>query len=151
MIRHLAIFVAIAFAGCAEVRLIDGPDAGDGGAPFDAAGRDAGARDSGPPLEPTPGGECDQQDDCGVCLACSTAYRQDCNPRAVACSDDEECSALWRCINDCPDDEACLAACGDAHPDGREPFLALYECAVCDACPADCRELVPTWCFEPPF
>ena len=150
LVIRIALF-ALLLAGCAEVPVIVAPDAGDAGSappPVDAW---VAPPDSGPPPEPVPGGECDQQDACESCLNCAIAPRQSCNARARACSDDAECRALWECINACGDEGPCLTGCGEAHPSGRASFLALYECATCGACPADCRTLYPTWCVEPPF
>lgn len=149
MTRLSPAIALFALLGCAEVPVIVAPDAGDAGS---APLVDAWVRpDTGPPPEPAPGGECDQQDACESCLNCAIAPRQSCNAEARACSDDAECRALWECISGCGDEGPCLTACGDAHPSARAGFLAVYECATCGACPADCRTLYPTWCIEPPI
>ena len=149
MTRLAPVLALAALLGCAEVPVIVAPDAGDAGS---TPRVDAWVPpDAGPRPEPAPGGECDQQDACERCLNCAIAPRQSCNAAALACSEDDACRALWECINACGDEGPCLGACGEAHPSGRAGFLAVYECATCGACPADCRTLYPTWCIEPPF
>jgi hypothetical protein len=142
------VLVLFLLAGCTRTTVIVTPD---GGA-LDAASLDAALLpDTGPLPEPTGGSECDQQDDCGSCLRCTMAPREECSGPAVACDLDPECAALSACVNGCTAGEGCVAACGAAHPSATAAFLRMFDCMICHACPADCRELGPTWCQEPPF
>lgn len=145
------LFVALLVSGCATRELIVGPDAAVADAGADS-GWDAGlVWDGGGQVEPTAGGECDQQDDCLACRACSFAPQQTCNSLVLSCEEDDDCLALAQCVSACGDDVACLQGCGAAHPDSREPYLAAIRCELCDACPADCREYRSLWCSEAPF
>jgi hypothetical protein len=146
--RSLALCLLL--AGCTTTTIIVTPD---GGAPSDASIVDAPlGTDAGPAPEPVGGSECDQQDDCQTCLTCSYAPSQRCNGLALACEDDADCSALVTCLNGCgSSDVDCDQACGAAHPGATALLRSFYECAICSACPADCRELAHTWCEAPPF
>jgi hypothetical protein len=106
--------------------------------------------DAGPMPEPEPGSECDQQDDCSACNTCSYAPRQTCNNLALGCEENAECLALLECVNRCADG-ACVQSCGQAHTSATAQLVALYQCMLCDACPADCRAHRAVWCEAPPF
>jgi hypothetical protein len=85
--------------------------------------------------------ECDASSDtdttveCLSCIAC--AAPTSCATEYAACTGDAECAALFTCITSCTDGEACVAACGEAHPDGQATLGPLQECAQ-GACPNSC-------------
>lgn len=138
--------------GCEQHVLVQAPDGGgaDAGGGAVDAGPPISMSDAGVAIEPIPGGECDQQDDCNACAQCSYAPFQTCNGAALACEENSSCLGLNSCVGGCSD-SACVQGCGDRFRAGVPLFLAFYECMFCDACPADCRERHPTWCEEPPF
>jgi hypothetical protein len=143
-----ALVLVLLLAACERHTLIAMPDAG--GLP-DAGTPDAGPPpDAGLPNEPAPGGECDQQDDCAACMYCSYAPFQTCNGIALACEENAACLALSSCVSTCIT-EACVEGCAAIHSGGVDLFVAFYDCMLCDACPADCRDRQATWCDGPPL
>jgi hypothetical protein len=145
-----AMLGALLVFGCAERAVIVGPDGDDAGLRATSDG-DAGV-DAGPAIEPLAGSLCDQQDDCDACIACSQTSRQACIDRAIACDMSSDCVAIAACLDGCGlDDGGCARACAARHPRGAAVVRAFLLCGICDACPADCRELHAAWCEEPPF
>jgi hypothetical protein len=82
---------------------------------------------------------CDQLADCVSCAGCSV-YK-DCSPAVDACANDPQCQPYGACIDPCPtDDITCFDICKGAYPSGYDTYWGLYDCAVCDTCPASCVE-----------
>lgn len=147
MERKALLAIGLVLFGCTSQTLIVSTDAGP--SIPDGAGIDAG-RDAGPTLEPVGGSECDQQDDCAACFQCVQGPHQACIDAALQCDASSECIALVDCLRVCADGE-CARACGAEHPSATSILVSFYQCAYCDACPADCRDTASTWCDAPPF
>lgn len=143
----VALLLAASLVGCEDHTLITAPDGGR--SQVDGAVLDAGS-DAGVPIEPIGGSACDQQDDCEACQSCALGPHQLCVDLILACEEQSECVALVECMNPCPD-VACMRQCADAHPSAVPLVRAVQQCRVCEACPADCRDLQVTFCQEPPF
>jgi hypothetical protein len=75
--------------------------------------------------------------DCNECAnqslqgACASQYQ--------ACIGDAECSAFWDCIDACADD-ACVQQCSSTYPNGANLYVAMIDCAFCQACDAACQD-----------
>lgn len=140
----MRVLIAVLLCGCSPAYVIVGEDAARPDAPSDAG------VDAPLPVEPPAGSECDQQDDCNACGQCSSAPFEYCNRAALACEDIPACVALNDCVRGCTDRD-CTRRCGELHPEGIAPLTAFVTCAICTACPADCRSRTALYCEAPPF
>lgn len=80
-------------------------------------------------------------ENCDTCF--ESAINGQCANAVDACLADENlpCYQLVECFNNCgANDDACINACADAHPTGIDPYLAIFECTYCDACPSLCAD-----------
>lgn len=82
------------------------------------------------------GSTCDQSGDCMTCANCSLSGM--CAGTANTCMADAECSDLLDCLSACYDD-VCANECFNRFPNGTTLYMAMTECAFCDACPVDCQ------------
>ncbi len=76
---------------------------------------------------------CADVEPCGACFNC--AFQDACAPQSAECG--AVCLAYVDCINaDGCSESSCEDGCSVAHPAGREPWDALYECgdALCEDC-----------------
>lgn len=70
---------------------------------------------------------------CGQCIEAS------CCAQMKACAGDASCVALDGCFTACgPEDETCLRACTQKHPNGVTPWKAMYDCAQAQ-CATSCQ------------
>jgi hypothetical protein len=71
------------------------------------------------------------------CQACAQmANGQTCASQVRACQQNMDCDQIAACTFNCMDD-ACLTACQDMYPAGKDAFLAFEMCVV-NACRAHC-------------
>jgi len=82
---------------------------------------------------------CADADACGnVPLdGCSKCINAKCADEFIACWANPECYLLSECSVPCGADEACIEACGAAHPDGAQAFGDYALCGT-QACSAEC-------------
>lgn len=71
--------------------------------------------------------------------ACGQCIETSCCAQMKACAADTGCVAIDGCLSACgPQDEDCVRACVDKHPNGVTPWKAMYDCAQTQ-CTAACQ------------
>ena len=83
---------------------------------------------------------CDNTGECGDgetgCLAC--ALEGPCEESYFACVDSGSCIDFSNCFFECNGAPGCEEECSMSNPEGAQLYVALLDCAFCDACPNDC-------------
>ncbi|MBN2528440.1 MAG: carbohydrate-binding protein [Deltaproteobacteria bacterium] len=87
--------------------------------------------------------ECQLEEDCyNGCWECAIGGY--CAMQEDTCLYNPECQAIYDCLdNRCNRRQNsvswdCYGDCFDRHPKGRDDFVALRRCVMCDACPKSC-------------
>lgn len=73
--------------------------------------------------------------ECNDCVQC--ALDGSCASALAACENQQACSDLVECLGTCSDD-SCVSACANTHQAGVNTYVAMLNCATCDACPNNC-------------
>lgn len=130
-------------AGGAGAGSSDGGSGGFGGGGFGGDGTTGSFSTSSGP------GFCDGTGICGVfsgngCAQCATAPGALCSGAYQVCMTDinSSCEKYLVCVSNCgntPDPFGCIAACGNAEPEGEALYQDLVTCVYCDVCPGDCK------------
>ena len=78
-----------------------------------------------------------ETDLCSICQQC--VFEDLCAGVAEQCGSIPECFEFGDCWNACGFDEpGCFQMCANQIPDGVGPFMALYDCVLCQECPFNC-------------
>jgi hypothetical protein len=79
----------------------------------------------------------------GEPAACDQCAKDRCCAEVVACTENDDCTALQNCLEPCDQqDIVCILTCTESHPDGEEILKKVGSCAR-SKCKTECPADVP--------
>ncbi len=83
------------------------------------------------------------QDGPNSCIQC--AVEGPCFPQTEACQTNNACIEFNDCLSNCGG-PGCEEGCQQKFPEGAKLYFDLVQCAICQACSMDCKDIAAGFC-----